>query len=66
MLAAHVPPKIIVDVVDLAKKNGISAARHDDLAKKINLVFREGSGKRELISVAFKTRMASANSTATS
>lgn len=56
MLAAHVPPKIIVDVVDLAKKNGISAARHDDLAKKINLVFREGSGKRELISVAFKTK----------
>jgi murein DD-endopeptidase MepM/ murein hydrolase activator NlpD len=56
MLDAHVPAKIIVDVIDLAKKNGISTARHGDLAKKINLVFREGHGKRELISVAFNTK----------
>ena len=56
MLDAHVPAKIIVEVIDLAKKNGISAARDGDLTKKINLVFREGRGKRELISVAFNTK----------
>lgn len=56
MLDAHVPAKIIAEVIDLAKKNGISAARHDDLTKKLNLVFREGRGKRELISVAFNTK----------
>ncbi len=56
MLDAHVPAKIIVEVIDLAKKNGISAASHDDLTKKINLVFREGRGKRELISVGFNTK----------
>ncbi|SOC82582.1 Murein DD-endopeptidase MepM and murein hydrolase activator NlpD, contain LysM domain [Ensifer adhaerens] len=56
MLEAHVPAKIIVEVIDLAKKNGISPAGHDDLTKKINLVFREGRGQRELISVAFKTK----------
>ncbi|MCD2174345.1 M23 family metallopeptidase [Rhizobium sp. C4] len=56
MLAAHVPAKIIVEVVDLARKNGIKAASHDDLTKKINLVFREGRGRRELISVSFNTK----------
>lgn len=56
MLAAHVPAKIIVEVVDLAKKNGISAGHQDDLTKKLNLVFREGRGRRELISVSFNTK----------
>lgn len=55
MLEAHVPAKIIGEVVDLAKKNGISPTR-GDMAKKINLVFREGRGKRELISVAFNLK----------
>lgn len=55
MLDCHVPPKIIAEVIDLARKNGISAGR-DDLTKKVNLVFREGRGKRELISVAFNTK----------
>ncbi len=40
------PAKIIAEVIDLARKNGISAGR-DDLTKKVNLVFREGRGKRE-------------------
>jgi murein DD-endopeptidase MepM/ murein hydrolase activator NlpD len=56
MIDANVPAKIIVQVIDLAKKNGISAGRNDDATRKINLVFREGRGKRELISVTFKTR----------
>ena len=56
MLAARVPPKIIVEVIDLAKKNGIRSARGADATKKINLVFREGGGKRELMSVSFMTR----------
>jgi murein DD-endopeptidase MepM/ murein hydrolase activator NlpD len=56
MLAARVPATIVAEVIDLAMKNRISAAGPDDLTRKINLVFREGRGKRELISVAFKTR----------
>jgi murein DD-endopeptidase MepM/ murein hydrolase activator NlpD len=55
MLDANVPAKIILQVIDLARKNGITTGGNDDLARKINLVFREGHGKRELISVTFKT-----------
>lgn len=49
----HVPADIIVQVVDLAQKNQIRVETDAELAKKVRLMFREGNGQKELVSVAF-------------
>ncbi|WP_337271171.1 M23 family metallopeptidase [Oryzifoliimicrobium ureilyticus] len=55
LLHAHVPPDVVLQIVDLARKNKIQIDTDADVKGKVHLMFREGNGRKELVSVSFAT-----------